>query len=64
MMSTHTHFDRGQRVRIVLKDGTVLLRRFIERRGRTIEVAAIDTGIHQEIATRLLKVVSIYKGAA
>ena len=64
MTAPHTHFSRGQRVRIVLRDGTILHRRFIERRGRSIEVANIDTGIHQEIATRLLKVVSIYKGAS
>lgn len=59
----HTHFDRGQRVRIILRDGTILYRRFVERRGRTIKVATMDTGAHEEIQTRLLKVVSIYKGA-
>jgi hypothetical protein len=64
MKFPHTHFNRGQRLRIVLRDGTVLMRRFVERRGRSIKVAAIETGVHEEIATRLLKVVSIYKGAA
>lgn len=61
MKFPHTHFRRGQRLRIVLRDGTVLYRRFVDRLGRSIQVAQIDTGIHEEIATRLLKVVSIYK---
>jgi hypothetical protein len=50
-------------LRIVLRDGTLLYRRFVERLGRSIVVARIDTGIHEEIATRLLKVVSIHKEA-
>jgi hypothetical protein len=59
----HTHFSRGQRLRIVLRDGTVLVRRFVDRRGRHIEVADVDTGSRERIPTRSLKVVSIYKGA-
>jgi hypothetical protein len=61
MKFPHTHFSRGQRLRIVLRDGTVLMRRFVERRGRSIKVATMGTGEHEEIATRLLKGVSIYK---
>ncbi len=63
MKMPHTHFDRGQRIRIILRDGTILYRRFVERRGRTIKVASMDTGVHEEIATRFLKVVSPYKGS-
>ena len=32
----HTHFDRGQRLRIVLRDGRVLVRRFVQRKGRAV----------------------------
>lgn len=59
---THTHFDRGKRIRIALKDGTVLVRRFVERHRRTIEVVNPETGDHEQIATGLLRNVSIYKG--
>ena len=61
MTAPHTHFDRGKRLRITLKDGSVLYRRFVERRGRTIRVATMDTGEHEEIPTNLLRNVSIYK---
>jgi hypothetical protein len=61
MSCPHTHFDRGKRLKITLKDGSVLYRRFVERRGRTIKVATLETGEHEEIPTSLLRAVSVYK---
>ncbi|HWG75553.1 MAG TPA: hypothetical protein VN660_02035 [Steroidobacteraceae bacterium] len=59
----HTTFARGTRIRITLKDGSVLLRRFIERRGRSIAVHTLDTRRRQEIPTALLRVVGVFIGS-
>ena len=32
----HTHFPRGRRVRVVLRDGTVIVGKFMERTSRHI----------------------------
>lgn len=60
MKFPHTHFRKGQRVRIVFRSGDVTHQKFVERRGRTILVES-ETGERFEIATRLLKSVSIYR---
>jgi hypothetical protein len=60
---THTHFSRGTRLRIVLRDGTVRVRWFVDRHGRTMEVVD-EHGVHEHIQTRCLKNCSIYKGPA
>lgn len=61
MKATHTHFMRGTRLRIVLRDGTVLFRKFIDRHARAIEVMD-ELGLHSQLPTRSLKNCSIYKG--
>jgi hypothetical protein len=59
----HTHFKRGQRLRIVFRDGTVLVRRFVDRIGRFV-VVADDLGLHEKLATNTLKNLSIFKKAS
>lgn len=60
MKFPHTHFTRGTRLRIVLRDGTVLVRKFRDRLARSIVVTDGDT--EHKIQTRQLKSVTIYKG--
>jgi hypothetical protein len=61
--ATHTQFSRGKKIRIVFRDGTVWVRKFLQRRGRTIEVAD-EAGAHSEIEIRHIKTVGIYKQQA
>lgn len=62
MRCPHTHFRRGKRVRIKLKDGSVLIRRFVTRLDAAIRVADVETGHRfEEIPTKRLLNVSIWK---
>ena len=61
MKSPHTHFKRGKRLRIVLRDGTVLVRRFYERSSRDLIVDG-DDGTREKLRSEMLRNVSIYKG--
>lgn len=58
--ATHTQFSRGKRIRIVFRDGTTWVRKFIHRHARELEVAD-DAGTHTHIRIRQIKSVTIYK---
>lgn len=65
MRCPHTHFRRGKRVRIKLRDGTIMIRRFVSRLEAAIRVSDVETGRrYEEIPTRRLLNVSIFKEAS
>lgn len=65
MRCPHTHFRRGKRVRIKLRDGTIVIRRFVSRLEAAIRVSDVETGRqYEEIPTRRLLNVSIFKEAS
>lgn len=53
----HTHFSRGKRVRVVLRDGTAIIGKFLER---TSLYVVLDSG---RIRTNRLKSVTLAKHA-
>lgn len=59
MKFPHTHFSRGKRLRIVLRDGSVLFGKFYERHATSMEVSTDGGNIR--IPTKSLRNVTIWK---
>lgn len=56
----HTSFQKGKRVRVVLRDGTAFAGKFVERRSRHV---VIDRGgWNHMITTRFIRSMTIYRG--
>lgn len=51
----HTHFARGKRIKIVLRDGTIIIDKFVERRERFIITE------NHRVSTKGLKSVGYFK---
>jgi hypothetical protein len=61
----HTHFRRGKRVRIKLKDGAILIRRFDAHLDDSVRVSDVDTGHSVEkIPLKRVLSISIFKRAS
>lgn len=56
----HTTFYRGQRILIILRDGTKLVRKFYDKRSKAIEVED-EAGNRPKILTKHLRSTIILK---
>lgn len=61
MRCPHTHFTPGKRLRIKLRGGEILIRRFVRREPKSILVEDCERGNLREIPTKNLLNVSIFK---
>jgi hypothetical protein len=60
MKCPHTSFPRGKRIRVVFRNGEVIVAKFLEKRSRgmAVEIAGQDL----EIPHHLIKSATIYRG--
>lgn len=59
--STHTSFRKGAKIRAIMRDGTVIIAKFVEKRSEKLLQVQLPNGMLQMLRTAELSSCNYYK---